>query len=270
MWSWVQHWCSFVQSFFHHTVLLDISLKINICTWLVRYLLALLETYSQNSFLQVSNTAVNQFCRSRWCSTRKVIALDQSGLQAWKCTENNLSAKRNIFENRKQFIYLPLVIASRAHPAPVAPPPMIITSYSSPLWSVFTCSDRGGNFRLTRGVAMAAAFTFWLKEKSFENIYVNSTTFDPIEWYIWMIVLYIVCRMGLRPIQRVPNQRMHQVSSRRSYESMPPFRFTDYLKNATDEYKVKFLRINFTVIVTSYKASFQSTFVMSTMYLKKI
>lgn len=62
---------------------------------------------------------------------------------------------------------LPLVIESRAHPAPVAPPPMMITSYSSPLCSVFTCSDRGGSLRLTRGVAIAAAFTF-LESKKFD------------------------------------------------------------------------------------------------------
>lgn len=55
---------------------------------------------------------------------------------------------------------------SRAHPAPVAPPPMMITSYSSPLCSVFTCSERGGSFRLTRGVAIAAAFTFcWIENR---------------------------------------------------------------------------------------------------------
>lgn len=59
---------------------------------------------------------------------------------------------------------------SRAHPAPVAPPPMIITSYSSPLCSVFTCSDRGGSFRLTRGVAIAAAFTFYCFQTRVTNI----------------------------------------------------------------------------------------------------
>lgn len=52
---------------------------------------------------------------------------------------------------------------SRAHPAPVAPPPMIITSYSSPLCNVFTCSVRGGSFRFTRGVAIAAAFTYCVR-----------------------------------------------------------------------------------------------------------
>lgn len=54
---------------------------------------------------------------------------------------------------------------SKAHPAPVAPPPMIMTSYSSPLCNVFTCSVRGGSFRFTRGVAIAAAFTCCLNRK---------------------------------------------------------------------------------------------------------
>lgn len=57
-------------------------------------------------------------------------------------------------------VCLPRVIESRAQPAPVAPPPIISTSYSSPLCNVFTCSLRGGNCRFTRGVAIAAAFTY--------------------------------------------------------------------------------------------------------------
>lgn len=39
---------------------------------------------------------------------------------------------------------LPRVQASNAHPAPVAPPPMIRTSYSLVFFNVFTCSSLVG------------------------------------------------------------------------------------------------------------------------------
>lgn len=58
-------------------------------------------------------------------------------------------------------VFRPRVIESKATPAPVAPPPMTSTSYSSPLCNTWICSDRGGNFRFCRGVAMAAFSTTW-------------------------------------------------------------------------------------------------------------
>lgn len=48
-----------------------------------------------------------------------------------------------------QATFKPRNLASRAAPAPVAPPPMIRTSYSSPDWSSFNIADLAGIFNVS-------------------------------------------------------------------------------------------------------------------------
>lgn len=40
-------------------------------------------TYTQNSFLQITNTTVNQFCRTRRCTTCKIISFNQCSFQTF-------------------------------------------------------------------------------------------------------------------------------------------------------------------------------------------
>lgn len=62
--------------------------------------------------------------------------------------------------NSTKAVLSPRVVESNAHPAPVAPPPIINTSNSSSPWRRASCSLLGGNCRRAR-FGLAAANWTW-------------------------------------------------------------------------------------------------------------
>lgn len=144
MWCRMQHRGSFMESLLHHVILLQVKLTNqafysrlkNVHVKFMQHssvylrpiwLFASTEHHRESILLNVMKFPMqNHLLRSMRFS-----------ILCWNVCEA-FKRKLKIYQNQMDrrnhtALCLPLVIASSAQPAPVAPPPMMITSYSSPL-----------------------------------------------------------------------------------------------------------------------------------------